>query len=140
MKEGKSNQEHYYNRGTRELVNLQSGETVRMRPLPTDKEKLWKKATVIKQVAPRTYEVDIQEKVYRRNRRHLVKTQESSSPKYDPDVSPPAEELQSTTPEEAHIGSHPVEAITSEIAPTSPVMCTRSGRNVRPPKRFQDYV
>lgn len=39
--------------GTRQVV------MVRMRPLLTDKEKLWKKATVIKQVAPRSYKVDL---------------------------------------------------------------------------------
>lgn len=94
-----------------------------MRPLPTDKEKLWKKATVIKQVAPRSYEVDIQGKLYWRNRMHLVKTQESSVPKFDPNISPPAEEIQPTTPEEGHIGSQPMEAqaslpIPSEIAST----------------------
>jgi len=52
LKERKLNQEHYYNRGARELVDLQSSDTVHIRPLPTDREKLWKKATVIKHVAP----------------------------------------------------------------------------------------
>ena len=92
LKERKLNQEHYYNRGTRELVDLQSGDTVHIRPLPTDREKLWKKATVIKQVAPRSYEVDLHGKVYRRNRRHLVKTSESSPPpKFKPDISLPTD-------------------------------------------------
>ena len=56
LKEAKSNQEHYYNRGTREL-----GGTVHIRPLTTDREKLRMKATVIKQVAPHSYDVDLEE-------------------------------------------------------------------------------
>ena len=35
-----------------ELDDLQHGDTVRMRPLPTNKRKSWKKATLVKQVAP----------------------------------------------------------------------------------------
>ena len=146
LKERKSNQEHYYNRGTRELVGLQSGDTVRIRPLPTDREKLWKKATVIKQVAPRSYEVDLQGKVYRRNRRHLVKTSESSPPKFEPDISLPTEEMQPSTSEEASNSSEPLEQaqgslpVASENLQATPVTCTRSGRTVRLPKRFQDYV
>ena len=145
LKERKSNQEHYYNRGTRELVGLQSGDTVRIRPLPTDREKLWKKATVIKQVAPRSYEVDLQGKVYRRSRRHLVKTSESS-PKFEPDISLPIEELQPSTSEEASNSSEPLEQaegslpVAPENSQATPVACTRSGRTVRLPKRFQDYV
>ena len=53
-------------------------ETVRMKPLPSDKEKLWRKGSVVKQVAPRSYEVDLQGTMFRRNRRHLVKTKEPS--------------------------------------------------------------
>lgn len=146
LKERKLNQEHYYNRGTRELVDLQSGDTVRIRPFPTDREKLWKKATVIKQVAPRSYEVDLQGKVYRRNRRHLVKTSESSPPKFEPDISLPTEEMQPSTSEEASNSSEPLEQaqgshpVASESLQGTPVMCTRSGRTVRLPKRFQDYV
>ena len=109
LKERKLNQEHYYNRGKRELVDLQSGDTVRIRPLPTEREKLWKKATVIKQVAPRSYEADLHGKVYRRNRRHLVKTSESSPPKFEPDISLPTEEMQPSTSEEASNSSEPLE-------------------------------
>ena len=149
LKERKSNQEHYYNRGTRELVDLQSGDTgvtVSIRPLPTDREKLWKKATVIKQVAPRSYEVDLQGKKYRRNRGHLVKTSESSPPKFEPDISLPTEEMQPSITEEAPNSSEPLEQaqgslpVPSESLQATPVTCTRSGRTVRLPKRFQDYV
>ena len=148
LKERKSNQEHYYNRGTRELVDQQSVGTFCVRPLPADREKLLKKATPIKQVAPRSYEINLQGNVNRRNRRHLVKTSESSPPKakFEPDVSLPTEEMQPSTSEEAPNSSEPLEQaqgslpVPSESLKATPVTCTRSGRTVRLPKRFRDYV
>ena len=50
-----------------------------MKSLPTDNEKLWRKGSVVKQVVPRSYEVDRQGTVFRRNRGHVVKTKEPSS-------------------------------------------------------------
>lgn len=40
LKERKSNEVHYYNGGTKELVDLQSDDTMHMRRLLTDREKL----------------------------------------------------------------------------------------------------
>ena len=59
LKERKTKQALFYNKGTKELPELQPGDTVRMKPLPSDKEKLWRKGSVVKQVAPRSYEVDL---------------------------------------------------------------------------------
>ena len=101
---------------------------------------------MIKQVAPRSYDVDLQGKKYRRNRRHLVKTNESSPPRFEPDISLPTEEMQPSTTEEAPNSSEPVEQaqgslpVPSESLQATPVTCTRSGRTVRLPKRFRDYV
>ena len=109
-------------------------------------QKLWKKVTVIKQVAPCSYEVDLQGKKYRRNRKHLVKTSESSPPKFEPDISLPTDEMQPSTTEEAPNISEPLEQaqgslpVPSENLQATPVTCTRSGRTVRLLKRFQDYV
>ena len=146
MKGRKANQERYYNKGTRELPELLPGDTVRLKPLPTDCEKQWKKAIVVKQVAPRSYELDLQGSVYRRNRRHLGKTKESPPLEVETQISPPPKEIQPTVLEEGHVSSHPVEqaaaspTISSKVTPTSPVLCTRSGRTVRPPQRFRDCV
>ena len=109
LKERKAKQEHYYNRGTRELTELQPGDTVRMKPLPTDRQKLWKKGVVVKQVAPRSYEVDLQGSVYRRNRRHLVKIKESPS-QPEPELSQPIREFQSAVKEQNRLGSPVKEA------------------------------
>ncbi|KAM7430464.1 hypothetical protein ABFA07_018829 [Porites harrisoni] len=78
LKERKTKQVLFYNEGTKELPELQPGDTVRMKPLLLDKEKLWRKGSVVKQVAPCSYEVDLQGTMFRRNRRHLVKTKEPS--------------------------------------------------------------
>lgn len=68
LRERKVHQERYYNRGARELPELRPGDTMRMKPLlTTDRGKLWKKAIVFKQVAPRLYEVDLQGSAYRKN-------------------------------------------------------------------------
>ena len=70
-------QAHYYNEGAKRLKELKPGDIVRMKPDPKDQEKLWKKATCLQEVAPRSYEVEIKEKRYRRNRKDLIATQES---------------------------------------------------------------
>ena len=146
LKERKANQERYYNKGSRELPELLPGDTVRMKPLPTDCAKQWKKAMVVKQVAPRSYELDLQGSVYRRNRRHLVKTKESPPLEVETQISSPSKEIQSTVSDKGHVRSHPVEqaivspTVSSEVTPTSSVLCTRSGRTVRPPQRFRDRV
>ena len=48
-----------------------------MKPDPKDRKKLWKKATCLQEVAPRSYEVDIEGTRDRRNRKDLIATQES---------------------------------------------------------------
>ena len=52
-----------------DLRPLNVNETVRMQPL--DGSKKWREALVTKVLTPRSYEVEANNKVYRRNRRHL---------------------------------------------------------------------
>ena len=99
LKERKGKQERYYNKGTKELAGLRPGETVRMKPLPIDGNKLWKKAINGSQTGrPRSYQVDSQGSVYRRNRRYLLKTKESQQLMPEPEMSSPAKEIQSKKP------------------------------------------
>ena len=80
LKERKTKQALFYNKGTKELPELRPGDKVRMKPLPKgNDEKLWRKGSDVKQVAPRCYEVDLQGTVFRRNRSHLVKAEEPST-------------------------------------------------------------
>ena len=122
LKERKTKQALFYNKGTKELPELQPGDTVRMKPLPSDKEKQWRKGSVVKQVAPRSYEVDLQGTMLRRNRIHLVKTKEPS----------PQLDLESQENLPASSTPLPVEG--------PPVMQTRSGRVIHRPGRLRDFV
>ena len=122
LKERKMKQALFYNKGTKELPELQSGDTVRMKPLPSDKEKLWRRGSVVKQVEPRSYEVDLQGTMLRRNRRHLVKTKEPS----------PQLDLESQENLPASSTPLPVER--------PPAMQTRSGRIIHRPGRLRDFV
>ena len=57
-------QAHYYNKGAKRLKELKPGD---MKPDPKDRKKVWKKATCLQELAPRSYEVEIEGKRYRRN-------------------------------------------------------------------------
>ena len=115
LKERKMKQALIYKRGTKEQPELQPGDTVRMKLLPTDNETLRRKGSVVKQAAPRSYEVDLQRTVFRRNRRQLIKTKEPSS---HLDLESQANLSGNSTP-------LPVKG--------APVMQTRCGRVIRRP-------
>ena len=144
-------QAHYYNRGAKRLKELKPGDIVRMKPDPKDRKKLWKKATCLQEVAPRSYEVDIEGKRYRRNRKDLVATRES--PAIDSHVAEPDEpplsddqsqrvvdpvQLDTPLPED----TAPERRETPQRPPEIPQPTERrstSGRLIRTPIRFKDY-
>ncbi|XP_064643570.1 uncharacterized protein K02A2.6-like [Lineus longissimus] len=76
MKSLKVQQKAQYDKSAKDLVPLVSGDVVRLRFPPNSKE--WNiKAKIVREVAPRSYEIVTEQgKVYRRNRRHLLKTKE----------------------------------------------------------------
>ena len=59
---------------------LESNNTVRLR-LPH--KQFWTKGKCLRKVAPRSYEVEAEGKVYQRNRRHLLLTKETNSLPYN---------------------------------------------------------
>ena len=69
-------QAHYYNNGAKQLKELKPGDIVRIKPDPKDRKKLWKKATCLQEVAPRSYEVHLEGTGYRTNWKDLIATQE----------------------------------------------------------------
>ena len=69
-------QAHFYNNGVKQLKELKPGDIVRIKPDPKDRKKLWKKATCLQEVAPRSYEVDLEGTGYRTNWKDLIATQE----------------------------------------------------------------
>ncbi|KAJ8387828.1 hypothetical protein AAFF_G00149770 [Aldrovandia affinis] len=58
----------FYDRSARDLPELEVGETVRMKPLPGDNTGRWRVRTCLRRVAPRSYLVDVDGSLYRRNR------------------------------------------------------------------------
>ncbi|KAJ8393363.1 hypothetical protein AAFF_G00060850 [Aldrovandia affinis] len=58
----------FYDRSARDLPELEVGETVRMKPLPGDNTGRWRVGTCLRRVAPRSYLVDVDGSLYRRNR------------------------------------------------------------------------
>ena len=144
-------------RGVTELEELNPRDTVRIQPQKSRfKKKDWTRATVEGKVNIRSYQVRTEDgRAYRRNRRHLRRTQEtvqkdnpeatylptampsfpdSSSSVRDvpvqPATSPPAHNLLVQKP--------PLSKPLQQTAQPSPVITTRIGRVIRPPMRFAD--
>ena len=122
MKKSKQTQADYYNRTAKKVSPLKPGDAVRIQPQSPHQH--WRKATVVKShPQPRSYEVETEGGVrYRRNRRHLRKTHETTNHRdYEIKVTP----TQHTTRGEPRQGTP---------------QTTRSGRVIRPPAYLKDYV
>ena len=101
----------------------------------------WKPARVTQVLpSPRSYEVETERGEYRRNRRHLLSTEESQIPEITPTLEVSNEE---------HLTDTEVEQSSVRVAHENPVTpptgmstgtTTRSGRTIREPQRFKDYV
>ena len=87
----KQRQKFHNNRHTKRLEEISPGETVRVK-LP-GKER-WTKGTCTENLDHRSYFVKVGDTQYRRNRRHLLKTSEPSTPEQGEDINltPPASE------------------------------------------------
>lgn len=122
--------ERYMDR--RNLTRLSLGDNVRMQPIG-DSKKLWEEATVSKQLSPRSYEVTTKTgSSYRRNRQQLRPSTPSRKPKKDPlgCVIQPALE------DERVMNSEAVSCEDGAEAPKDGDYLTKSGRQVRAPKRL----
>ena len=86
----KQKQKHYYDQHTHELPKLDNGDAIRMR-LPGEKE--WSLGQVIGDVGNRSYQVEVNGKQYRRNRRWLRATPETLEPS---ETSEPTELIEQT--------------------------------------------
>ena len=72
----KSRSSWYYNKGAKDLNPLQEGDTVRMKPCILG-QKTWKHGTVNKRLDERSYEVETESGVLRRNRVYMNRTNET---------------------------------------------------------------
>lgn len=162
----KDKQAANYNKGAKDLPELQKGDIVRFIP-PGSTTKEAVKARVGKQVGIRSYEVITEDGAqYRRNRKHLRKTKEDDiliktrglhahttpalpmtpaprEPAVATPINPSPDPTGHTTRSERTVTPHPKEpAVATPIEPFSQATGykTRSGRAVKPPSYLQDFV
>ena len=138
-------QKRYYDHGSNQLKPLETTDTVRVRG-----DGVWsEKAQVLARVAPNSYLVELERgRRLRRNRRHLLKTQERFVPVHDDDddrekevcVDHPsggatASTNQSAVTPEVAQSSHSTDQ-SQPVSTMSDVRTTRSGRIIKLPSRY----
>ncbi|XP_028839495.1 uncharacterized protein K02A2.6-like isoform X3 [Denticeps clupeoides] len=120
--ENRKQQAAYYNRHAKDLGALQQGDRVRIQP--GEHTKAWTKATVVKPVDHRSYDVQLDSgNILRRNRRHLRKDRVTTAENTKP----------GTGNSDPTMGANPV-----KYAPV--VAVTKSGRKVVRPHYLKDYI
>jgi hypothetical protein len=140
----KRRQAFYYNRGARDLKPLERGENVRIAPPETLGHSAgeWRKGTVKNSLGNRSYEIESNGQTYRRNRRHLRLSKHINAdmnPYEDIEQKPVQHQLvkeSSTGPTSVSHQSKPASVPPSDSTP----LTTKSGRVVKEPSRFKDYV
>ena len=120
--------------GVKTLSLLDPGETILMK-----EDKLWKTAKVLEMAdgSGRSYDVENDQGIYRRNRKDLQAVPSTTPGKLENNGEPP-ESNKNRTPKEIVTPQITVDQGVSKIAtPTTP---RRSGRIRKPPSKFQDFV
>lgn len=131
---GKEYAKQYYDIkfGARKLHPLGPGDHVRIR---IDKEKLWGDSETVTSAnhETRSYMVETDHGLLRRNRRHLQRT------RY-PNVNEPQSRGEPSTPVESSELDQPALTLEPGESPSPTKTVTRSGRVVHCPSRFEDCV
>ena len=112
----------YFDRGAEELPELDIGQPVRMKTSPIDSHGRWRRGICVKKVAPRSYVVEVDGSLFRRNRKFLRTTKDYPAPaQSDPGqnlalhASPKPRTLESDTKERV-----PIPVMPSEPSPDFP--------------------
>ena len=131
LKHRQRRQKSYYDKGTSPLPQLNPGDVVRVQ-----RGKVWEPAVVkASHVQPRSYLVQSQHGQLRRNRRHLIKTNEL------PALFVPADQLLTATsvgaPHEREVPAAPPEPVDTQTTQMTHDRVTRSGRIVKTLVRYQ---
>lgn len=127
----------YYS-SAKELPELTVGQTVRMKPLPGDRTGIWRQGSCIQRVAPRSYLVDVEGALYRRNRVDLRAAEPTTTTPQPPDshastTGPGVTAKVSSSPPQ-QVDSPPVDIIST---PGRPQVTSRYGRLIKPPNRLE---
>ena len=141
LKGQKARQQHYYNRQARDLPPISPGDTIRMRP---PGQSTWEKGVCTGLYGPRSYRVKVGEAEYRRNRRQLIRTSETSEaliPEHDPEEETPTTGSDPPSSSGTSGQDHHVPPQEEPPRPASAgVPLRRSGRTRKPPDWITNYV
>ena len=127
----KHRQQFYYDKHTKPLHPINTGETVRMK-LPGQES--WSVGTCTGQEGPRSYEVKVGESFYRRNRRQLI---HAGEPRNTDTQDLMEQEVTTPQPEAAEPATT---AATIPVPESQPDPPRRPQPKHRPPVRLNDYV
>uniref|UniRef100_A0A803JLC0 Gypsy retrotransposon integrase-like protein 1 n=1 Tax=Xenopus tropicalis TaxID=8364 RepID=A0A803JLC0_XENTR len=128
----------FYDRGAKELPELDIGQTVRMQPSPAALDGRWRKGICLEKVAPRSYIVEADGHLYRRNRKFLRSTNETSDANASAEATP-ITECSDGIPDQTSPTDPEVEANVENNDTTSSPRCTRT-RVIKTPARYKDFV
>ncbi|XP_056109383.1 uncharacterized protein K02A2.6-like [Rhinichthys klamathensis goyatoka] len=141
LKQRQSKQKFYYDKNTKLLPEISPGDKVRVQ-----QGQIWNPATVLKKHdSPRSYVLCTPDgRIYRRNRKHLLKTKEQKFPSA-PDQDDFNTEQETNAKSEREMNPDlPVMVKQahqngSTEEQTKPNIITKSGREIKIPSRFRDY-
>jgi hypothetical protein len=134
-----------YNKRSKPLVQIHEGDNVRVYDA---KFGTWEKGIITKEVADRSYDISMGNKIIRRNRVHIRTSPEH---KHEEDVyhkqsaeneeAPTTEVVPTTLPiEQSHAPTPQKSPKCKQDINPGKIQATRSGRAIQPPKKFADYV
>ena len=134
--------EIYYDRNAKDLSELKPGDAIRVKPEGIVKGQEWKKGSVIKSHGYRSYAVEVDGKVLRRNRVHLKQEKQIT-----PTITEHKSKAKTQVSAQQNTKVKPSRQMTPKIM--EPTKCatkmelitakrTRSGRLVKTPKRYSN--
>ena len=130
----KRKQQFYYNQHTKELKDIQPGKVVQMR-LPG--ETTWSSGECIQLVGPRSYKVRVGSKVYIRNRRQLIPTEQPLEENWVPEILDQNMEQKDKNLVDETVNQPPE---SETVSPPKTPALRRSERVRRAPSWLEDYV
>lgn len=130
----------WYDRSAKDLPELHVGQPIRMQPLPGDRTGRWRRGVCLQQVGPRSYLVDVEGTMYRRNRvdlrpaEQLLDASERSRDYQGPDQDNVVQARREKDTQQNINQELPEQP--SVQSPKTHEFRTSSGRLVKPPKRL----
>ena len=128
-------QQYYYNRHVKPLQPIASGETVRIIP---PGEKYWVAGSCMGQVSPCSYHVEIDDSVYRHNRRDLITARQPPIVDIPENTDSQSAQSAAPQPEMPMIPTHP--SPVPSPPPFGEQNLCRSQRNQKIPAALKDFV